>query len=430
MRIDRSTGERVMGRIVLAMCLVAMPAIVAAQSAIAGVVRDTSGAILPGVTVEASSNALIERVRTTVTDGSGQYRIVDLRPGTYNITFTLAGFNTFRRDGLELPAEFVATVNADLRVGALEETITVTGESPVVDLQSARRQRTLDSDLIQAIPTARSYAGLVRLIPSMTGGTNNVVLNHQMIVFGGQGGRSNEGRVQVDGLNTGASLNGGGVSGYRQDLENAVEVAVSTTGGLGEVEVGGPAMNIIPRSGGNNFTGHLLMQGFNQRLRSSNYTQRIQDAGLALPNRINYNYNVSLSSGGPIIRDRLWYFTHWHYTGSSNDISMFHNRNAGDITKWLYEPDFNRPARSSSNGPWQPNLRLTFQASRRDRVSLFWDEQISSDSIGQGSSTTAPETGGWNHGFQRSAGEMDLHGDHAAPVGSGRRHLSLELEHP
>ena len=172
-----------------------------AQSSITGVVRDTSGAVLPGVTVDAASDALIEKVRTAVTDGNGQYRIVDLRPGTYDVTFTLTGFSTYKREQLELPAEFNATINAELRVGSLEETITVTGESPIVDVQSARRQRTLDSELVQALPTAKGYAGLMVLIPSMVqsgGGVPNVQLSPGMVVFGGRGGRGNEGRAQVD----------------------------------------------------------------------------------------------------------------------------------------------------------------------------------------------------------------------------------------
>jgi hypothetical protein len=131
----------------LAVCLVLLPALAAAQSTITGVVSDSSGAVLPGVTVEAASDALIERVRTAVTDGSGHYRIIDLRPGTYTVSFMLPGFNTYRRAELELPGEFVMTVNAELRVGTLEETVTVTGESPIVDVQSARRQRQLNSEL-------------------------------------------------------------------------------------------------------------------------------------------------------------------------------------------------------------------------------------------------------------------------------------------
>src|SRR5688572_29202032 len=243
------------------------------------------------------------------------------------------------------------------------------------------------------------------LIPSMVqsgGGTPNVQLSPGMVVFGGPGGRANEGRGQGDGLNTGASLNGGGVSGYRQDLENATEVAISTTGGLGETEVGGPAMNIIPRTGGNSFTGHLYATGFNQKMKSSNFSQRIRDAGLNAAAETNYNYDTSFSSGGPIRRDRLWYFAQAYYRGSSTDISMFFNKNAGDITKWTYEADPSRgQAQNVGNGPLQPNLRLTIQLSRRDKLNLFWDEQISNNSVGQGSSTSAPETGSWNHGWQR-----------------------------
>ena len=124
-------------------CLIAVvvtltvPAMALGQATITGTARDATGAVLPGVTVEAASSALLEKVRTAVTDGSGQYRIIDLRPGVYSVTFTLPGFTTFRRDALELPGDFVATVNAELRVGALEETVTVTGESPIVDVQSA-----------------------------------------------------------------------------------------------------------------------------------------------------------------------------------------------------------------------------------------------------------------------------------------------------
>src|SRR6476469_375729 len=123
---------------------VLVPSIVCAQASIAGVVKDASGAVLPGVTVEASSPALIEKVRSVTTDGSGQYRIVDLRPGTYAVTFTLAGFTTVKREGIELSGAFNAAINADLKVGGLQETITVTGESPIVDTQSIRRQTTLD----------------------------------------------------------------------------------------------------------------------------------------------------------------------------------------------------------------------------------------------------------------------------------------------
>ena len=154
--------------------IVLLPTAASAQAVITGIVRDSSGAILPGVTVEATSPALIEKVRSAVSDGSGLYRIEDLRPGTYAVTFTLTGFSVFKREGIELTGSFTATINAELRVGALEETITVTGESPIVDVQSARRQLTLNSDVIRSIPTIRNYNAVVLLVPGVTTNTNDV----------------------------------------------------------------------------------------------------------------------------------------------------------------------------------------------------------------------------------------------------------------
>src|SRR5438552_6736364 len=149
--------------------LLLLPSSASAQfaGAITGVVKDASGGVLPGVTVEAASPALIEKVRSVVTDATGQYRIVDLRPGTYSVTFTLPGFSTVKREGIEITGTFVATVNGDLKVGALEETITITGETPVVDVQSVRVQQTLSKDVLAAIPSSRSGDGIQSLIPGM-----------------------------------------------------------------------------------------------------------------------------------------------------------------------------------------------------------------------------------------------------------------------
>src|SRR6187399_464333 len=138
-----------------------------AQSAISGSVRDTSGAVMPGVAVEAASPALIEKVRTAYTDEQGRYTIVDLRPGAYTITFTLSGFNTYRQEGLELPANFTATVNAELRVGALEESVTVTGAAPLVDVQSTQRSVVVNRELMDSVPTARNYSGMASLMPGV-----------------------------------------------------------------------------------------------------------------------------------------------------------------------------------------------------------------------------------------------------------------------
>src|SRR4029450_10811948 len=227
-----------------------LPSVAAAQAVIAGTVKDVSGAVLPGVTVEASSPALIEKVRAAVSDGTGQYRIEDLRPGTYKVTFTLTGFSAFQREGIELTGSFTATVNAELRPGALQETITVTGESPIVDTQSARRQLTMSSELLKTIPTVRSYNALVGAIPGVVTNTNDVATGAGTTQFPIHGGRINEVRMTVDGLNVGNPPGGNQPPGYSVDVGNSEEVAFTTSGGLGEQETGGVGVNIRPKTGG------------------------------------------------------------------------------------------------------------------------------------------------------------------------------------
>ncbi len=379
---------------------------------IAGVVKDTSGAVLPGVTVEVASPELIEKVRSVVTDGSGQYRIVSLRPGLYSVTFTLTGFSTVKKEGVQLTSGVVTTISADMKVGAVEETITVTGETPVVDVQSAKRQQTITSDMLTSIPTARASNAILTLIPSMvqSGGNNvNVQLQPGMIVFGGRGGRSNEGRLQLDGLNTGASVNGGGVSGYTADIQNAQEVTMAPSGGLGENEVGGPAMNIVPRTGGNSYKFYTYGSFTGDKLQGSNYTSELQAAGLRAPGAQNRLWDVSGSSGGPIVKDRVWYYTTLRQRGNYQDVvGMYYNLNAGDVTKWTYVPADGQngrplePAVSQSHTPVQPLARLTLQAGQRNKVNLFWDEQKSGNNCGAGSSTASPETSSCSKGeFQR-----------------------------
>jgi hypothetical protein len=245
-------------------CLLAIPTVLFAQASITGVVKDASGAVLPGVTVEASSPELIEKVRTAVTDGTGQYRIVDLRAGVYSVSFALTGFGTVKREGIELTGSFTATVNADLKVGNLAETITVSGETPIVDVQSAKRQATVGGDVIASIPSSRAYGAIFSLNPAVqmgAGAALDIQVMPGLSVFGGAGGRGTEGRVQLDGLNTGAPLSGGGTSGYVPDLGSAQEVSFTTSGGLGEAEVGGPVMNIVPKTGGKGRGGTCYVAG-------------------------------------------------------------------------------------------------------------------------------------------------------------------------
>jgi hypothetical protein len=360
------------------LCGIVVPSVVYAQASIAGVVRDASGAVLPGVTVEAASPALIEKVRSVVTDDSGQYRIVDLRPGTYSVTFTLPGFTTVRREGIELSGSFNASVNADLRVGGIEETITVTGETPIVDTQSVRRQTTLDSEILTSAPTARSWAATAVLIPGIVtqaGASADIQVTPQMTVFGGMGGRGNEGRMQVDGLNTGAALNGGGVSTYVADISNAAEVVTTTSGGLGESEVGGPTLSIVPRSGGNNVSGSVYLSGVTSGMVGSNYSEELRAAGLATPGELVKQWDFTGGVGGPIMKDRIWYYATARDEGQHRSIpGVFPNKNVG-TNSWFYDPDTSREARGAESFQLY-SARFTIQATPRNKFNVHWDWQV------------------------------------------------------
>jgi hypothetical protein len=390
--------ERVRLVVMLALFLV-VPSAVFAQASIAGLVRDSSQAVLPGVTVEASSPALIEKVRSVVTDATGQYRIVDLRPGTYTVTFTLPGFSTVKREGIELTGTFVATVNVELRVGALEETITVTGETPVVDVQSARSQQVLDSEIISAIPTARNYQNLHMLVPAVSVGAGNQDVGgaggDRQIYFQAHGGEVRDSRVQQDGLMIGVPQAGGGRTMFVPNAATAEEVGITTSGGLGESETAGVVVNMIPKQGGNVFSGMVFATGATEGMVGNNFSDELQRAGLRAPNKVKNVFDYNGTLGGPVVRDRLWFFYQARYNGNANYIAgMFVNRNAGDPTKWNFDPDFNQQIVADSY--WVTNgLRLTWQASPRNKLSVSWEDQIRCVGCTQsGSATSTSEASG------------------------------------
>jgi hypothetical protein len=398
---------------IVVVLFVLLPSAAHAQASITGVVKDSSGAVLPGVTVEAASPALIEKVRAAVTDESGRYRIVDLRPGSYTVNFTLTGFQSVRREGVELPGAFTATVDADLKVGSIEETVTVTGESPIVDVQSIRRQTVLDNEVISSIPATRAYNSLIQLMPNtvtQAGAAMDSQVVPGMVVFGGAGGRTNEGRVNVDGISVGSAFNGAGVSSYIADVGNAREVTMITSGGLGEVEGGGPALNIVPKEGGNSVRGSFYAAGVTEGMIGSNYSEELRARGLRAPGETRKVWDFNLGVGGPIREDRLWFFGTFRDEGSERSVpGMFANANAGDPTKWTYVADPSRPAVNAASYRMMA-MRLTSQVSPRNKVTVFWDEQ-------------RPCEGGAAAGFSGSAcrtstNELVYGGSTAAPTPS------------
>lgn len=296
------------GRIVvIAMAAALWPSLAAAQSQFTGLIIDESGAALPGVTVEVSSPVLIEKVRTAVTDGTGRYTIVNLRPGTYKLTYTLAGFSTSIRDAVELPTNFVATINAEMKVGTLEESITVSGQTPTVDTQQATRTVVLGRDLIDALPTTRSIQSVGQMIPGVRLSAPDVggerILEASAMRAHGMGEVSQT--MFIDGMNVAAS--DGGQLPYTNDQMDA-EISVRLSALPAEVSSGGVNLNSIPKDGGNIFSGAAFIGGFMNAWQSDNITDDLRARGLSRANAMAHIRIFSAAIGGPVIRNKMWFF--------------------------------------------------------------------------------------------------------------------------
>ena len=365
-------------RLVVIASIVLAPAFAYAQASITGVVRDTSGAILPGVTVEAASPVLIEKVRSVVSDGTGQYRIENLRPGAYTVTFTLPGFSTSRREGIELTGSFTATVNAELVVGALEETLTVTGATPVVDVQSTTRQTVMNREIMDTIPSGGSAYTLSVLIPGVvSGGATQNVGGMEARATGGLGG----GLSIHGGGATGVSLSGVNLTTFGQGAESATirpnpaalqEVTINTAAVDAELHGGGVRLNYIPKEGGNTFNGTFIASVANAKMQGTNVTQELKDRGLRTPNRIDQNWDIDPGFGGPIQRDRLWFFGAARYVHQSQTAAgMFYNRNANNPNAWTFDPDPSRPVINDTRNP-DTQFRLTWQAAQKHKLAFTW----------------------------------------------------------
>jgi hypothetical protein len=390
-------------------CTVLVPAAALAQGSITGVVKDTSGAVMPGVTVEASSPALIEKTRETVTDTAGLYRIVDLRPGTYTVTFSLAGFNAIKRDGIEISGSATLTIPIELRVGEVQETVTVSGVSPVVDVQNTRRETVISADAIQALPATRAYGSLLNAMPGVTVDNNGLAATPTMTFFSAHGGRTNEGRMSINGLTVAAAFNGGGVSSLTYDTNNAEEVSVLVSGGLGENETGGPTMNIVPKSGGNKFSGQAFFNTAGDWSRGDNIDDTLRSQGITKGPGIKSSYDGSGSIGGPIRRDRLWFYGSYRKYSTTTGVSgIGANKFEGDASHWDYQRDDTiEPRLVQGRTIW--SARATAQITPKNRVMFSQENQYrcegstlttsgqgcrtrGADWIALGSTTQSPES--------------------------------------
>jgi hypothetical protein len=376
--------KRIIFGALIAMAIVGVPVTARAQSsttgAIAGVVRDTTGAVLPGVTVEAASPALIEKVRTATTDSQGNYKIVDLRPGTYSVTFALTGFATFKRDGIELTTGFTATASADMKIGSLEETVTISGASPVVDIQNTRGQLVVTHDVLEALPVGRTNAGFADL----TLGASSLTTTADRSPVVDQGGSKGDAsqRLTVHGMRAfdqriyydGMSNMNWAASGknWQTNQIGVQEVVMGTGTATAEIETSGMQINFIPKDGGNTFKGTFQGAGTMHGLQADNIDDAIRNTGVTTGQSVKQVYDWGAGVGGPIAKDKLWFYTAHRKWGSQEyQPGGYFNKSP---TPLAYVPDLSRPSYADVHA-WDSGLRLTWQAASKHKINFSYNYQ-------------------------------------------------------
>jgi hypothetical protein len=378
----RTWGGLFLAVVCTALLLPSRAAAQAAQASIVGVVQDSSGGVLPGVTVEASSPALIEQSRSVVTDTAGRYAIVDLRPGTYAVTFALPGFKTVKRDGIVLEGSFAATVNAALEVGAVEETIEVTGATPVVDVQNTRTQVVVNQNILQALPVMRSIQDQANLIPGVVSRSTSAgqILSDFYINSISARGATDQ-RISYDGFRNDMMLGGGGqaIAGGVNEL-GQTEMVYDIGGQSAEFATAGVRMDAIPKDGGNQFSGTWRFFGSNHNLQSDNLTDELRAKGIKAVNKLDFNWDNNVAVGGPIKRNKIWYFTAF-------ELSQFNILVANVF--------FKDGTQADTGGHVKPNgtARITAQATGKDKVSFAYNNTTSLTDRYDFNASQAPEAG-------------------------------------
>src|SRR5262245_35388905 len=280
-----------------------------AQSAFTGTVRDATGAVLPGVTAEASSPVLIEKLRTVVTDERGSYRIVDLRPGIYTLEFSLPGFTTVKRE-IELPSNFTATVNVEMAVGGITDSVTVSTESPVVDVQNNQKIQILPRDVLDTVPTAHTIQSVGQLIVGVTLSSPDVAGSRamQQTYFSVHGAGAAQTTVLMDGMIINGLQGDGAIQSYGNDAGNQ-EMVYQTGGGTVDSPTGGLKISMVPKEGGNEFHGSLFAGFESSSLQSNNLSPFLKSHGVQAVDKIGKYRDINATFGGRIIKDRLWFFS-------------------------------------------------------------------------------------------------------------------------
>ena len=348
--------------------------------------------MLPGVTVTAASPALIEGERIAITDSQGLYSIIDLRPGVYAVTFTLPGFTTVVREGIELSTGVTANIDSAMSVGGIEETITVTGATPVVDVQNVRRQTAISDEVLSTLPMSTKHVNnLVTLTPGFTG-LADVGGRYSSQVGGSFHGKRGT-KVAFDGMGV---ENTSGNSSYQINAAAIEEMVLQTSGIGADTNADGPVVNIVPKEGSNRFSG--VAAGFlaNDSMESENLTSELLARGVTTSNKTLKMWDQSLSLGGPILQDRVWYFVaarSWGFSrrhdgvfwnqntapgAPSTGMSPFLTPPGADRKVVRFSPWMDRPDdRFSGRLEWYDSYlsRITWQAAENQKFNVTYDEQ-------------------------------------------------------
>ena len=352
--------------------LVAAAPAVAQDSGIAGAVNDNTGGVLPGVTVEAASPALIEGSRLAVTDAQGRYAFTALRPGVYNVTFSLTGFTSVVREGIELTAGFTAPVNVELGVGALEETITVSGQSPVIDVQRVQELTVVTNDVLNALPMSKDWGAIGALTVGVAPESQDVggVRDSYMPYLAAHGGDTRDGMRQMDGLTMGNLSCGYSCTTLNANDAQTEELSYEIGAVSADVAVGGVRVNIIPKEGGNSFSGSTFGNFSNSGLQGDNLSQDLLDAGLRTPDVVSSIWDTSVDLGGPIVRDKLWF--HGAYRNWGLKLLPANTFYDTDPNDFVFEPDVARPGIDEQYDQ-SASLRLTWQATPGNKFAVYYN---------------------------------------------------------
>ena len=359
---------------------------------VAGSVKDASGAVLPGVTVEAASSALIEKVRTGTTDGSGQYRIISLPPGDYTVTFTLPGFATVKRAGVAVSINFTANIDADLRVGGLEETITVTGENPIVDVQSATLTRTATAQVFKEIPSSGSWTSMAALMSAVRTSSTDVggVLGDPTgATISAHGSRDQDAVSLFDGMRIGNMYQSSNNTNMSLSPLLFDQVDIQMSGQMGETGTNGVVLNATPRSGGNRFSGSALVNGTRPRFQGSNLTDRLVARGLTgATTTLKTLHDFNGAVGGPIKRDKVWFYVTSRYF--TNEFFLAGNYFAVDPAAVRRQDDLGKPAYGGTY-TYDNNGRVTWAINDKQKFQAWYAYQYKVDPRWQMNATLAPE---------------------------------------